>query len=270
MSVSTTNPFTGQTVTETAIPVPDFLKDWGFTLQEALMNASRSVIDEGDIGAGLLAFGVAVVFGMIHIIGPGHGKLFTIGYFGSRRAKLTEGLWLGALVNILDSLSALLLVCIAYGILSVSLRAAGVSAGRITRLVAYAAVALLGAGHLVAHLRSSHHHHRHSGGEEIPGRRMKPWMLALSVGLIPCPVSSALLAWGIVNDVLGFSVLLVLGVSFGGIIAMTGFSFAVIGGKAGLTRLLNKRGFSRVLNGIEIGSMVFLAVIGVLLFVTVL
>ena len=246
-----TNPFTGQTVTKTEIPVPDFLKDLGFTFQESLMNASRSVIDEGDIGAGLLAFGVAVVFGMIHIVGFGHGKIFTMGYFGSRRAKLTEGLWLSALVNILDSLSALLLVSIAYGILSVSLRAAGASVDRITRLVAYAAVALLGAGHLAAHLRSSHRHH------EIPGRKMKPWMLALSVGLIPCPVSSAILAWGIVNDALGFSLLLVVGVSFGGMIAMTGFSFALIGGKAGLTRLLNKRGFSRVLNGIEIGSMVF-------------
>ena len=99
---------------------------------------------------------------------------------------------------------------------------------------------------------------------------MKPWMLALSVGLIPCPVSSALLAWGVVNDALAFSVLLVLGVSFGGMIAMTGFSFALIGGKAGLTRLLEKRGLSRSLHIIEVGSMIFLILIGVSLFLTVM
>lgn len=99
---------------------------------------------------------------------------------------------------------------------------------------------------------------------------MKPWMLALSVGLIPCPVSSALLAWGVVNDALAFSVLLVLGVSFGGMIAMTGFSFALIGGKAGLTRLLEKRGFSQALHVIEVGSMIFLILIGVSLFLTVM
>lgn len=265
MSSPQANPFTGRNVSEISIPVPGFLKDWGFALQDALMDTAGAVTHEGDIRRGLAAFGFSVVFGIVHIIGPGHGKLFTVGYFGSRRASLSEGLGLSALVNILDSLSALLVVLIAYGILSVSLRSAGASADRITRMIAYAAVALLGAGHLAGHLRSSHSHHH-----EEPGRRMKPWMLALSVGLIPCPVSSALLAWGVVNDALAFSVLLVLGVSFGGMIAMTGFSFALIGGKAGLTRLLEKRGLSRSLHIIEVGSMIFLILIGVSLFLTVM
>ena len=164
------------------------------------------------------------------------------------------------LVNILDSLSAFLVVVTAYGILSVSLRSAGESADRITRMIAYGVVALLGFSHLLSHLR---HHHQN------PGKGMKPWMLALSVGLIPCPVSSALLAWGVVNDSLAFSALLVIGVSCGGMIAMTGFSFALIGGKTGLTNLLEKRGLSRFLHAVEMGFMVFLIVTGVFLFFTV-
>ena len=265
MSTAAVNPFTGQTASASTIPVPEFLRDWGFRLQESLMEASRSVSSEGDWAAAIPALSIAVVFGIVHIIGPGHGKLFTIGYFGSRHAKLSEGLILSALVNILDSLSALLLVGIAYGILSVPLRAAGSSAGYYTRLIAYALVALLGTFHLLGHLRSSHR-----AGYHETNRLMKPWMLALSVGLIPCPVSSAILAWGIVNHALGFSLLLVLGVSVGGMISMTLFTFAIIGGKSGLSMIMEKRGLSRTLNIIEIVSMVFLVLVGVVLFLTAL
>ena len=99
---------------------------------------------------------------------------------------------------------------------------------------------------------------------------MKPWMLALSVGLIPCPVSSAILAWGIVNGSLGFSLLLVAGVSTGGMIAMTAFSFAIISGKSGVTRVLEKRNLTRALNIFETISMLFLVLAGILLFLTTL
>ena len=235
-------------------------------------DAATATGDDGDGRALVTALAVAVLFGIVHIIGPGHGKLFTIGYFGSRRAKLSEGLWLSALVNILDSLSALLLVGVAYGILSVSLRSAGASAGRIAKMIAYAAITLLAAWNLISHWKGHGHSHGHDHGHNHgPGKReLKPWMLAVSVGLIPCPVSSAILAWGLVNRALGFSVVLVAAVSLGGMISMTAFSFALIGGKSGFAGLLEKRGLERALGIFETASMAFLALVGIILFLSVL
>ncbi len=279
MSTQTTNPFTGQTTAPTTtIPVPEFLREWGFRLQESMLEAARVVTNgsEGNVRAFLLAISIAILFGIVHIIGPGHGKLFTIGYFGSRRARLREGLVLSAMVNILDSLSAFLLVGVAYGILSVSLRAVGVEVGRITRLIAYAAISVLALSHLIGHIRESNHHsHNHDNHQykNMPvsfPKTMKPWMLAVSVGLIPCPVSSAILAWGIVNAALGFAAVLVAGVSIGGMIAMTAFSLALIGGKQGMTALMERRGFSRALTVFEFASLGFLFVVGVLMFISVL
>ena len=269
MSSPTTNPFTGQSASAANIPVPGFLRDWGFRLQETMLDAARILTDgDGSLTTFFTAVFIAILFGMVHILGPGHGKLFTIGYFGSRRARLVEGLWLSALVNILDSLSAFLLVGIAYGLLSMSLRAAGAEVGRITRLIAYGAVSLLALLHLVLHFRHHHENEPDENGRTKGG--MKGWMLALSVGLIPCPVSSAILAWGIVNQALGFSLILVAGVSLGGMIAMTGFSLAIIGSKKGFTSLMKNRGFLRGLNLVETASMVFLVLVGALLFVSAL
>ena len=288
---TTVNPFTGQGTVTPMIPVPGFLRDAGYYLQGILMDASRAVTQGDRPWAAITAFAVAVLFGVIHIIGPGHGKIFTIGYFGSRRSRLREGLLLSALVNLLDSLSAFLMVGIVYGVLSLSVRSAGASTDRIMKMVAYGAVALMGALNLISHLRSHRKHEHvtgnsptdveenrstHSGSGETtqlstPKKKgMRPWMLALSVGLIPCPVSSAILTWGIVNQSLGFCIFLVLGVSIGGMIAMTAFSFALIGGKMGLTRILQKKHLERALVGFETAAMIFLVVVGILLFLTTL
>jgi len=255
------NPFTGGGAPPMAIPVPGLIRDWGFRLQESMIAAARAVTDEGRLGALAAALGIAFLFGVVHIIGPGHGKLFTIGYFGSRRARLREGLALSALVNTLDSLSAFLLVGVVYGVLSLSLRGTGMAAQRVTRLVAYGAISLLGVGHLIGHLR-----HRHDDGH----REMKGWMLALSVGIIPCPVSSAILAWGLVNGALGFAVVLVAGVSLGGMAAMSVFSLALIYGKSRFVAVMEGRGFHRALGVFEIASMGFLSLVGVVLFLTAL
>ena len=255
------------------IPVPGFLRDWGFALQESMLSAAREASSGQVSGAAFTAMAIAVVFGVVHIIGPGHGKLFTVGYFGSKRARLAEGLWLSALVNILDSLSAFLLVGMAYGVLAISLRQAGATAGYVTKLIAYGAVTLLSLGHLLSHLRhGAHedHHHDHHDSSHAKKRELKPWMLAVSVGLIPCPVSSAILTWGIVNNVLGFAVLLVVCVSFGGMIAMTLFSLALIGGKAGITHALENRGMRKALEIFELAAMGLISIAGLLLFISAL
>jgi len=258
------NPFTGQSSQAVSIPVPTFLRDWGFHLQESMLKAAHSVSEGGGGSAAIIAFSIAILFGIVHIIGPGHGKLFTIGYFGSRKAKLSEGIALSALINVLDAISALILVGIAYGILTVSLKTAGALASQVTKMIAYGAIVILGIVYLIGYLQEER---RQKGTDSKKKKILKPWVLALSVGLIPCPVSSAILAWGIVNKALGFSLILVLGVSVGGMIAMSLFSLAIIGGKAGLVKIMEKKGLKKAMKTVEISSIIFLILAGILLFI---
>ncbi|MDF1568858.1 MAG: hypothetical protein RQ801_11435 [Spirochaetaceae bacterium] len=131
-----------------------------------------------------------------------------------------------------------------------------------TRIVAYSAISLISIGHLLAYF---FHHH-----EEVKDRQLKPWMLALSVGLIPCPVSSALPAYGMAEQTIWFSLILVAGVSIGGIIALSLYSFLVFGGKAGLESVLEHRGAHRFIEWFETGSMALLAIFGIILLIGVL
>ncbi|MCK5735075.1 MAG: DUF1007 family protein, partial [Spirochaetaceae bacterium] len=249
---------------ESRISLSALIKEKSFLLQKRLGSYTRRVINDKDSGAFWAALGLAVVFGLLHVMGPGHGKLFTLAYFSSRQAKLKEGLMLSGLINILDSISAFLLVGITYGILSLSIQNTGVLVGRITRIVAYGAITVIGTGFVIAHFIAS------GNREKKEKKQLKPWMLAISVGLIPCPVSSALLAYGIAENALWFSILLVAGVSLGGMIALSIYSFLIIGGKAGMVRLVQNSRMERFLEWFEVSSMALLAVFGVVLLIGIL
>jgi ABC-type uncharacterized transport system substrate-binding protein/ABC-type nickel/cobalt efflux system permease component RcnA len=249
------------------------IKEKSFLLQERLGAYTRRVINDRDPRAFRAALGLAIVFGLLHVMGPGHGKIFTLAYFSSRQAKLREGLMLSGLINILDSLSAFLLVGITYGILSLTIQNTGALVGRITRIVAYGSITAIGAGFVIAHFlgrASRSGSHRNRENHKSREKQLKPWMLAVSVGLIPCPVSSALLAYGIAENALWFSIILVAGVSLGGMIALSIYSFLIIAGKAGMVRMLQYSRMEKFLEWFEVFSMALLAVFGGVLLIGIL
>jgi ABC-type nickel/cobalt efflux system permease component RcnA len=110
---------------------------------------------------------------------------------------------------------------------------------RYLQLVAYGLILVFGILHLLRHLRRHRHDEKVDPGHDdgdlrspSTGVQTAPsWLLALSVGLVPCPVSTILLVYGIANGVLPFMILMVVGVSVGGFLTMSGISLAVIAGR---------------------------------------
>ncbi|WGK68952.1 hypothetical protein P0082_10765 [Candidatus Haliotispira prima] len=192
---------------------------------------------------------LSIAFGFLHIAGPGHGKVFTISYFMSRKSSLKEGLWLSALINLVDSLSAGMVVFLTYGLLKLTFsQSQWVEA--IVAIFSYSIIVFWGLWHLLSHFFKGHgcghsHSHNHGPHNHKPpgsageGKPKRPaWYFALGIGLMPCPISTTLLVFGLLNQMLGVAIFLVFGVSLGGMVAMTMLSFAVIGGKKGIGSLL--------------------------------
>ena len=66
------------------------------------------------------------------------------------------------------------------------------------------------------------------------------------------------------------SLILVAGVSLGGMIALSLYSFLIIGGKAGLVHIAERRGAKRILEWFEVLSMALLAAFGIVLLIGIL
>ena len=226
------------------VSIPPWFRQWQRNIQDQV-SATALKIKQSSWSESwyLYALGLilAIAFGFLHIAGPGHGKIFTISYLMSFQATLREGLYLSALINIVDSLSAGLIVFLTYGVLSLTF-GQGQTVEIIVSMLSYGIIIVWSVWHLFSQLFSrhsnGHQHHGHHCQVNTGKTKATRLCFALGIGLIPCPISTALLIFGLLNQMLGVAIFLVVGVSIGGIIAMTLLSFAVISGKKGVGVLL--------------------------------
>jgi nickel/cobalt transporter (NicO) family protein len=244
-------------------PAPQFLRTWSRSLQQGIAGLSQDVVG-GRWTSIVPAFLLAVVFGVVHIAGPGHGKVFAISYFAGREATARHGLIYSAVVNIVDSVSAFMLVILGYLVLRTVLPEFRTDGPWILELVSYGMIVVFGVVHLVSHLRP----HRHGHDDDCtahPRPDRPPWLLGLSVGLVPCPVSTILLVYGVANGVLPFMITMVVGVTVGGFFTMSLLSLAVIYGRAGLLVRLRAQAARTIGSVLEYSASAAIIVAGLLL-----
>lgn len=146
--------------------------------------------------------GGAFLYGVLHAIGPGHGKAVIAAYAVADRATLRRGLLATAIASLAQGLSAILLV----GLLALIL---GLGRGEIERwalqveIGATAVIALFGlakaglaaAGHHHDHGHDHGHGHGH-GNDHDHDHSHAPrslWAVALTVGIRPCTGAIVLL-----------------------------------------------------------------------------
>jgi nickel/cobalt transporter (NicO) family protein len=194
------------------------------------------VIRDGEASAPLL-IGVLLAFayGVVHALGPGHGKVVVVSYFLSRDAQIMRGFLMGLQIAVFHVLSAAVMVALADLMLRQALGSApGDVAG--VRLVSYGLIALIGCSMLFQAVRRSRlrragievvddccghgHAHRHGPSGTGAGERAREGALSLGVGLVPCTGAVLILLYAMANDILFAGVVLVVAIAAGMAITM--------------------------------------------------
>ncbi|MHA7874550.1 nickel/cobalt transporter [Roseivivax sp.] len=192
---------------------------WQRDFQNDLAGALRA-LQGGDRGASAAILGLCFAYGVVHAIGPGHGKVL-IGGYGVGRSVAIGPLSLIALAASLgQALTALALVGAGFGLLSLTrVQMTGLADGALA-LVSFSAIGLIGLwlafrglrglwalrGPEAAEEHDHHHHHgAHCGHTHMPSaeeiaRATRPRDVAALIGSIsirPCTGALFLLviAW---------------------------------------------------------------------------
>lgn len=195
-------------------------------------------------------------YGVVHTLGPGHGKAVVVAYFldSSKPRAWIEGIFAGGWIAFTHTLAALLLA----GALKLSSTVGLLGALREVRnveTVSYALILLIGIwrlwagitgrlhehahgepdhGHGHGHDHGHHHHHDHGGhghdhhhhGHEAPQRTVAGWLLLTAAGIAPCAGALVVILLSIALDVLWAGVVGVIAIALGMAITLAGIGMA--------------------------------------------
>lgn len=201
-------------------------------------------------GTGSLALWTLVTvcfgYGVVHTLGPGHGKAVVVAYFldSSRPRAWIEGIFAGGWIAFTHTLAALLLA----GVLKLSSTVGLLGAMREVRnveIVSYTLILLVGfwrlwagiTGRLHEHPHGYHghdqHHHEHGHGHdhhhhehEPPQRTIAGWLLLTAAGIAPCAGALIIILLAIALDVLWAGVVGVIAIALGMAITLAAIGMA--------------------------------------------
>jgi nickel/cobalt transporter (NicO) family protein len=247
------------------------------------MNAIRDGQTSTPLLIGML---LAFAYGVVHALGPGHGKVVVASYFLGRDAQIGRGLMMGLQIAIFHVLSAIVVVALADLVLRQAFGNAPAEVAGV-RLTSYGLIALIGATMLFQAIRRSrlrragievshdccghgHDHAAHADGEHShASRRAQEGALSLGVGIVPCTGAVLILLYALANDILLPGLLLVVAIAAGMAITMGALGMLSIVARNAVAARVQAAGTGR--NGgfavvSDYGGAVLITLIGAALF----
>ncbi len=232
-----------------------------------------------DLGAFFLGLAIAFAYGVIHALGPGHGKFVIVSYFLGREVRVGRGVVMAAQAAIVHVIAAVIIVWLADAVLQAGFgiglsEVPGVRAASFLIIVGigvymlYQAVqastgaaAGAGAGHDHGHGHNHNHGHGHSHGPShgpSPSYghghrhrhghshgRLEGGILALAAGMVPCPGAVLIMLYAVANDMIYPGFLLVAAMSLGIGLCICGLGIGAILARQTAMRVMESAGGSR-------------------------
>ncbi|MFC2060968.1 nickel/cobalt transporter [Elusimicrobiota bacterium] len=152
----------------------------------------------------LILIGIAFMYGLIHALGPGHGKVITFSYFLSKKSGIRKGVLLGNLIAFLQVSSAIVIIAVIYFIIKKAFLTTFEDMRRIIQLMSYALISLMG---VFLFFRMLYNQKKESE-KNFNGNDINIIPIAVSIGVVPCPAAVIILLFSISVDMIMTGVVL--------------------------------------------------------------
>ena len=221
------------------------------------LTAAISAMKSGNWDAIWKFLAICLVYGMLHALGPGHGKSIVVGYFIARRGRWRQGVALGAGITVTHTMSAVLLLLILYAIFKATVFSA-FETGRIgIERASYALIMLTGVLLVVLAIRDVFKSHKGCGyaariesAEGVVAQdgkcaesKLPPiarWREILGVaavtGIVPCPAVALIVLFCLLNSMVALSLLGALVICIGMTITNVAFGIAAVAFRKGIDK----------------------------------
>ncbi len=216
--------------------------DYQRRIQQVLSTSLRDI----QSGSGSLALWtlatVCFGYGVVHTLGPGHGKAVVVAYFldSTKPRAWIEGIFAGAWIAFTHTLAALLLAGALKLFYSVGLLGA-LREVRNVEIVSYVLILLVGFWRLWAGITGRLHEHDHGDGHDhehhhghahhdhdhhAPRRTIAGWLMLTAAGIAPCAGALVVILLSAALGVLWAGVIGVVAIALGMAITLAAIGMA--------------------------------------------
>lgn len=245
-------------------------------LNDAISSAFHEVEETGSHRALALILALSFLYGVLHAVGPGHGKSVVASYFVANRARWVSGIVMGGLISVIQGVSAIVLV----GLLAIVLQWRQFDVlghATLVEFVSYGLIAALGIAMLYRALTGTLHHHdddhhhehdhhdhdAHAHGPAVEARLDR--RLILATGLTPCASAIIILLFALANEALGLGIAAVTALTIGMALTVSTIGVATVLGRKAMLHLFDQVGVQthRLERGLAVlGALVIIAASG--------
>ncbi len=186
-------------------------------LNAAISTNFREIGDGNTLIPILTVLGIAFIYGVVHALGPGHGKLLVSSYFLRNNRSYKEAFKMGYLISLIHTLSALTISFILYYLLEVVFSQTFQEVSFYMRKIS----ALLIIGVAIYLFFEQHKEHYSSDTTQ-----KSDLSIALSAGVIPCPGVMTIILFSILlgNISVGIAAAILMSMGMGLTISLSAIS----------------------------------------------
>lgn len=207
---------------------------------------------------------ICLVYGMLHALGPGHGKSVVIGFFLARRGRWRQGVALGAGITFVHTLSAVVLLFVLFAIFRAAVfpvfesgREGIEKASYLLLMFTGLALAVIGGRDLLRH------GHDAEKPEAPPLARWREIIgVAAITGIVPCPAVALIVLFCLLHSMVFLALLGAAVICVGMTVTNVSFGIAAVAFRKGLDKKSAHSRFAAKIYGcasVAGGTLIFLS-----------
>lgn len=253
-------------------PITAFLRPILDTVKEQLDSWARDIKTDGYSTSFLfLVFG-ALGYGILHSIGPGHGKVVLSSYVLSKNYSRPKIIALSGIIATVHALTAVTIVYVVYYVLGWALSLTTDSAYQYMVYVSFGILMCLGIYQIVSGIRHKHgscghndcehdHEHEHANEDNDDIKKdFNAWGVIAAIGLVPCTGTMSLATVGISFNIIPQSLIAVAALAFGMGLTLAAFGLFAKSARSGIQKTVGRKfDFDRISHVVAGSFILFIA-----------
>jgi nickel/cobalt exporter len=192
---------------------------WQYELNRMVAANLRTLEGDAAVWGVLTILGIALLYGIVHAAGPGHGKALVGAYFLKRGGSYKEAFKMGYMIAVVHALSALGVTLVVYYLLTAVFSKTFKEVSHLSMLVSAGLIIVVG-----CYLLYEAYAHRNAAERAERVSKKSDFAVAFSAGVVPCPgvMTLTLFSISLGHVAVGIASALVMSVGMGLTISLAG------------------------------------------------